>query len=198
VAIRLVVALGFFAAAIAAAAAWLRTPEWADAPDLAAAGSLVPMLQVALSPVAGVLMRTAVLMTLLTAIDQMTAGWTRRRVPAIAGLLVIGLLDAGLPAGTHYGGWFAGAALTAAALTAAYVTLLRFDLTMAPLAIGTMLASGVVMRGARQPFPGALIGSIAAAVLTVSLGWWLSGALARARATTSSAAAADAPVSLAG
>ena len=195
---RLGIALGFFAAGVAAIAAWLRTPEWADAPDLGAAGSLVPMLQVALSPVAGLLMRTAVLTTMLTAIDEMTSGWTRRRSLAIAGLVLIGLLDAGLPSGTHYGSWFAGAALTAAALTVAYITLLRFDLTMVPLAIGTMLAASVLMRGAGQPFPGALSGSIVAAALTVSLGWWWSGALARSRESTSSAVTVEAPVSLAG
>jgi hypothetical protein len=185
------IALGVVGAAVAAAAAWLKTPAWATAPDVAAAGTLIPLMQVAFSPLAGLFMRTAVLTTMLTGIDQMTSGWTRRRALGVAALVVIGLLDAGIPAGTNYGGWLAAGALSASALTVAYVTLMRFDLTIVPMTLGTLLAAGALMRGVQQTFPGALIGSIAAAVLTVLIGWWWSGALAGARARLVPAVVAD-------
>ena len=60
--------------------------------------------------------------------------------------------------------------------------MLRGDLTMIPIALGTMMATGVLMRGAQRPFPGALPGAVAAAVLTALLAWWLHRALRRWRA----------------
>jgi hypothetical protein len=64
--------------------------------------------------------------------------------------------------------------LIAGALTLAYVTVLRFDLTLVPVALGTMMAAGAILRGLQRPFPGALPGSLLAAVLTALLAyWWL-------------------------
>jgi len=64
--------------------------------------------------------------------------------------------------------------LTAVALAAAYATLLRFDLTLVTVALGTMTAVGAIARGLQRPFPGALPGSILAAILAALLAyWWL-------------------------
>ena len=41
-------------------------------------------------------------------------------------------------------------------------------------------ALGALMRGAQRTFPGALPGSIVAAVLTLLLAWWLFSAVRRA------------------
>ena len=42
------------------------------------------------------------------------------------------------------------------------------------------MALGALMRGAQRTFPGALPGSIVAAVLTLLLAWWLFSAVRRA------------------
>ena len=47
-----------------------------------------------------------------------------------------------------------------AALILAYVTVLRFDLSMVPLAIGTMTAAGALARGVARAYPGALAGAV--------------------------------------
>ena len=179
--ISLGAAAGLFAAGIAAAAAWLRTPEWAATTDLSSLGTLAPIVQVAIGPITGLLTRMAVILAMLTAIDHVTSGWTRWRVTSCAALALVGLLAAGVPAGSHYAGWLAAGFATAAGLVAAYVTLLRFDLTMVPVALGTMAAVEALARGVQRPFPGALGGSAIAAVVILLVGWWWSRALGRSR-----------------
>ncbi len=159
----------------------LRTPEWAETINIAAVGSFVPALAVALEPLAGFLTRAAVLLSLLVSVQHITLGWTRRRVLAGASVALVGFLGAGAPAGSQLAGWIAAGLLLAAGLLGAYATLLRADLTLIPIALGTMMAIGVLMRGAERAFPGALPGALAAAVLTAVLAWWLFRTLRRRR-----------------
>ena len=78
-ALRLGVAAGLFAAAVSFAAAALRTPDWAAAPAVGPLGTYVPVLGVAIDPIAGFITRLAVLGSLFTFVHVWTAGWTRRR-----------------------------------------------------------------------------------------------------------------------
>jgi hypothetical protein len=180
-ALRLGVAAGVFGAAAGAAAAWLRTPVWAQVPEFSAFGTLLPAPQVMLNPVPGLLTQMAVLLAALLAVDAMTAGWTRRRTLALVTLAVIGFLAAGAPAGAGLGRWATSGLVTAIALLAVYVTLLRFDLTMVPLAVGTMAAVGAIAQGAQRPFPGALAGALIGAPVLMLVAWWWFRALRRWR-----------------
>jgi hypothetical protein len=188
-ALRLGVAVGIFGGAAAAGAALLRSPAWLRAPDVAAAGTVVPLLQSALDPITRVMMASALLLAATVTVDQLTAGWSRRRVAGGALLAIVGIAAAGVPQSVHLGGWALGALTIAAALVVAYVSVLRFDLTMVPLALGTMTAVGALVRAAERPYPGALIGIVAGAALAWVLGWWWFKALRRARPT----AVADLP-----
>jgi hypothetical protein len=49
------------------------------------------------------------------------------------------------------------------------------------MAVGTMIAVGALAQGAQRAYPGALAGSIAAAVLALLVGWWCFAMLRRAR-----------------
>jgi hypothetical protein len=69
----------------------------------------------------------------------------------------------------------------AAALIIVYVTLLRFDLTLVPVAIGTMTVVSSIGRGLGRTYSGALAGSLLAAVIVAGLAWWWFRALRRAR-----------------
>ena len=133
---RVAIAVGLFGAAVAAAGGWLRMPAWARVPDLAALGTIVPILQLAIDPITGFLTRTAVILSTLVSLDRFTSGWTERRLPAIAAVVVIGFLAAGMPIGVHLRGWLLAGALTSLGFTLVSLTALRFDLTMVPLVAG--------------------------------------------------------------
>jgi hypothetical protein len=62
---------------------------------------------------------------------------------------------------------------------------LRFDLTMVPIALGTMTGLGALIRAAERPYPGAVFGIAAGAALAWLLGWWWFRALRRARGNVS-------------
>ena len=181
-ALRLGVAAGLFGAGVSFAAAALRTPDWAAAPAVGPLGAYVPVLAVAIDPIASFLTRLAVLGSLLAFVHVGTAGWTRRRALGAIALAAAGFLGAGAPAGMHAGGWALAGLIFAAALPFVYVTLLRADLTMVPVALGTMMTLGVLAGGAERPFPGALAGSILAAILLAAISWMWFRALRRARA----------------
>jgi uncharacterized membrane protein len=127
-------------------------------------------------------MTSAVLVSAMVTIDHLTHGWQRRRWLGILFLALVGLAAAGVPAGLALTGWLLGAVVIMAAAIAAYVTLLRFDPTMVPLAVGTMVAVTTLIRGAERAYAGALTGSIAGAVIAAALGWCWFRLLRRARA----------------
>jgi len=181
-ALRLGIAAGAFGAAVAFGAAALRTPEWAGAPAVGPLGAYVPVLAVAIDPIAGFITRLAVLGSLFAFVQVWTAGWTRGRALGGIAIAAAGFLSAGAPPGIHLGGWALAGLVSAAGLLAAFVTLLRADLTMVPLTLGTMMAIGVLAGGAQRPFPGALAGSILAAIVLGVVSWWWFRALRRARA----------------
>lgn len=187
-ALHLGIASGIFGAAAAAAAGLLRAPAWANAPEVAAAGTVVPILQAALDPLTRVLMTSAILLPTMLTVDQWTSGWTRRRIAGAAALVLTGVAGAGVPESVHVLGWLTAAAAIAAALIVAYAGVLRFDLTMVPLALGTMTALSTLVRGAERAYPGALVGAFAGAALSWALGWWWFTALRRARARAALAA----------
>jgi hypothetical protein len=180
-ALRLGAAAGFFAAAITAGAGWLRTPAWARFPDLNPLGSAIPTLQVMIDPLPGLLSRTAVILATAITIDRLMSAGSHRRALAVAAIVVIGFLAAGAPPGLSMRGWSMASLVTAAGFAVVYLTLLRYDLTMVPVALGTMAMVAALARGMEGAFPGVLIGSIVAAFLSVAIAWWWFRALRQAR-----------------
>jgi hypothetical protein len=178
---RLGAAAGAAGAAVLAIVGSLKTPDWARAADVGALSAYVPILQLAIDPLSGLLMRIAIVVTIVATVDRLTAGWTRRRTPGAIVFVLFGVLAAGPPQGSSIALWAASGLLISAALLAAYVTLLRADLTMLPLALAVMAAMAGALGGAERPFPGALAGSLVGAALTLALGWWWFRLLRRAR-----------------
>ncbi len=171
--LQLGLAAGLSGAAVTLVATSLRTPVWAQVPDVSPLGTVMPLLQVAIDPIAVLLTRAAVLMTTMALVERLTAGWTRRRVPGAIVLAVIGLLGAGVPAGHSLGGWLMAGALFAITLPVLYATVLRFDLRSVPIALGAMAIVSVLARGSQGAFPGALAGAVAAAIMAALVAWWL-------------------------
>jgi hypothetical protein len=133
----------------------------------------------AFDPITSFMTGLAVVMTAFIAMDRLSAGWTRRRPIAIALLAALGFLAGGVPAGSAIGGWAIGGAVTAVALVIVYVTLLRFDPTLVPLALGTMAVIKQLGAIAQPPFPAAVPGAILAMVVLAMLSWWWSRLLRR-------------------
>jgi Type II CAAX prenyl endopeptidase Rce1-like len=177
------IAGGLFGAAVAFASTWLRTPSWAHTADMSSMGTFVPVLDVTLDPLSGLITRTAIIVTFLAGVNLITYGWTRRRALGAMALIVIGFLAGGPPIGSHLGGWAVSGLVLAAGLVVAYIFLLQADLTMVPIALATMIAVGTIVRGAQQPFPGALPGAILGAIGIALLAWWMFRALRRVRGT---------------
>jgi hypothetical protein len=172
--VQLGIAVGLLGAAAGAVAAWLKTPAWAQFPAIGSLGTLLPVAAEAIDPISGYLTRLAVLIASLLVIEKITQSWTRRRAAGLITIAAIGFLSVGVPSPGHIGGWALAGALVAGVLTLAYVTALRFDLTLVPVALGTMMAAGTILKALRGPFPGALAGSLLAAILTGLLAyWWL-------------------------
>jgi hypothetical protein len=101
---------------------------------------------------------------------------------ALVALGIIGMLAGGLPAGADLAGWAAGGIVLGVTLAVLYAALLRFDLTQVPIAIGTMAVVTTLARGGQRAHPGALAGSMLAAVMVSAIAWWWFDALRRARA----------------
>ena len=191
---RLGVAAGVVGAAIAAVAAWLRTPDWARTADVTPLGTMAPFVAIALEPVAGYLTRLAVIIATLTGIHRFTSGWSRRRALGALLILIVGFLGglAGrLPFGTVDRRWRADGVRLARDV---YVLLLRADLTMTPLTLGTMVAISALSRGLSHSSPLALPASVVAAVVVGALAWWWFRALRKGvRRAEAGVAAADVP-----
>ncbi len=186
-ALRLGVALGLFGAGIGVAAAALRTPSWATAAYVEPLGSFMPWLDLAVDPITAFMTRIAVVMSLFAFVHAGTSGWTRRRVPWALAIVGVGMFAGGPPSGLHLAGWLLAALLTAGALLVTYVTLVRADVTMVPMAIGTLAAMAALARGIGRSFPGALPGAILAAAVTLAVAWWWFRAIRRARAGAAAA-----------
>jgi hypothetical protein len=178
------VAGGFFGAALTVLAAWLRTPAWAQTSDVSSLGTYLPLIDLPIDPLTGLLNRIAVVATFLAGVSLVTHGWTERRVLGTIMILVVGFLGAGAPAGSFVTGWAAAGALLAMGLVVAYVFLLRADLTIVPIALGTMVAFSALARGAQRVFPGALAGSVIAVIVIAATTWWAFRALRAYRPTT--------------
>jgi len=163
---------GCVGAAFAAAAAAVRAPVWARVPALDAAAAAVPLVAAVTGPLGGFMTRMAIVTATLAMIDRACASFTRRRALSVAALAAIGFLAGGTPAGSHAGGWAIAGLLTAAALAILYIGLLRFDITLVPLALAVMSAIGILARGAEPAYPGALAGSILGAAALIALGWF--------------------------
>jgi hypothetical protein len=181
----LAIAGGCVGAAFAAVAAAVRAPEWARMPAIDPLGATMPLAQTVLEPLSGFMTRMAIVTATLATIDRICGSWTRRRVASLAVLVAIGFLAGGMPAGSHAGGWAVAGVIMAGALAVLYIGLLRFDITLVPLALAVMSAIGILARGAERPFPGALAGAIMAAAALVLLGWWWFLALRTSRSLTS-------------
>jgi hypothetical protein len=176
-AVALGVAAGLVAVAAAAAVGAAGEPPW---PNVSLLGSYSPILKAATGNVARFMLRTVTLIVLLSAIDRLTHGWTTRRVWAAILLIVTGAALGGAPAPHTMVEWLVTAAVSGFTLLAAYVWLLRFDLSLTPIALATLVGAAYLHDGILGA-GGGLPGSAAGIAVTTLTAWWLFSTLRRAR-----------------
>ena len=137
------------------------TPPWAN---YAAAGASSPLLGAALGPVSGLLTTTLFLLLVCTVTARWTVGWTRRTRLFSLLFVLLGFLGA---TGTSRGiiAWVASGLVVGVLLLGAYRLVLRYDLTVLPVAVATLLILGQARHVAFEAYPGAVAGRIGAIVV---------------------------------
>ena len=187
-AIQLALALGALAAGASVVAGLMPSdvaPEW---PAFSGADSYLPLAAAALRPVTGYIATTAVLMLLFGAADKLTHQWTRRTALLGALAIVTGLLLHGMNPGPEPALWAVSGTVTGLLMLAAYVFVLRFDITLTPVAVAAMVILGRIPEGLHRAFPGALPGTALGIVVIAMISWWWFTALRRERGGTDEAA----------
>jgi hypothetical protein len=131
-------------------------------------------LDASLDPVGRLIMQTALLLLVFVAVDRFTNGWTRKRELFSALLILLGMILAGARSVETLPVWILSGLLMGVLLLLAYIFVLRFNLTLVPLAVSVMILLGEVKQGVVQPIPAALPGAIIAIVLTTLFAlYWL-------------------------
>lgn len=163
-------ALGIGAAAVGSLMGSHAAPQW---PAFGAANSYLPFAAAALGPIAGYVTATAALMLIFGAADGLTHGWTRQTLLGGVLLVVVGIVlrGAGL-AGQGPAIMVATGMVTGLAMLAAYVFVVRFHMTVVPLAVATMVILGQLPESANNAYPGAASGSLLGAVIIAVISWW--------------------------
>jgi hypothetical protein len=173
------VALGALAAGVLAAAAALRPTDGPAAGSYAAAANLLPGLALVAAPAASLVSRTALFLLVVGGVDRLTRGWTVKKVLGGLCLVAVGLLLGGGPP-RDLTGWALSGLVAGALLFAAWLYVVRFDLSVVPPAMGTMLVLSLVREGMYQAYPGATLGATLGVVVTVAMTWWWFAELRRA------------------
>jgi MFS family permease len=137
-------------------------PTW---PDLGAASAYVPWLSVGLGPLRDWIARTAMVLFVVSLLNALTAGWTRRRAVASLLVVIVGWVMTGTSQADTVTMWLLSGLLAGIVFSLTCVFVLRLHPWSTPFAAATMTALGTIREGAFQAHPGALAGSILAIVL---------------------------------
>ena len=143
-------------------------PPWSDF-SFASAG--LAWLATAIAPVERFIVFTLAALLIVRSANSFTAHGARRRIPAAAGLFLIGLLLAPGPVPGDVMSWWLKGAIAGVVLLASYFTILRaYPLLVVPAAAALSLPP-VVASGLQGAYYGALIGSLLATAGILAIAW---------------------------
>ncbi len=136
-------------------------PPWAD---YAAADTYAPLLGTALGPLTGLLTTTLLLLLVCAVTGRWTSGWTGRTRLFSLLLVLLGFMGAtGAASGIIV--WLASGLVVGMLLLVAYRFVLRYDLTVLPVAVATSFILEQAQGLTFEAYPGAVAGRIGAIVL---------------------------------
>jgi membrane protease YdiL (CAAX protease family) len=132
------ISLGALVAGLAALAVTVSTqaPSW---PELGPASAQIPWLASGLGPIVGWLTGTTLLLLVVALINAATKGWTCRKVPFSILLVLLGLMLVGSEGIETIPLWLVSGLGAGVVLWAVYVTVLRFNMTLLPVALATAM-----------------------------------------------------------
>jgi len=142
-------------------------PAW---PSLGEAGARLPLLATAVGPIGGWIGGTVFLLLVYAIVDAVSQGWVKKRLLMTATLVAAGFMIAGADGLQTVPRWVAEGALSGLVIWLAYVFVFRRHMALVPVAAAAISAVSILREGALRAYPGALSGSITAAILTVIIG----------------------------
>ena len=145
-------------------------PLWASYSPTQA---FLPILDPALGALARYLGITAALLLIFTAVDRFSQGWQRRRIPASAGLIGLGLV-AQTMGSEPLSQWMISGLALGIVFWAVYRFAVRIDLALLPLATASASALSLLQEGSYRTYPLSVAAATlaTASVLTAGLLWW--------------------------
>ncbi|MEE3278977.1 MAG: hypothetical protein VX211_04230 [Pseudomonadota bacterium] len=102
--------------------------------------------------------------------NYVSKGWTRWKIPTLAGLFLVGGLAMNSGGGSDLSTWAISASLSGVTATLGYWLLIRRDLAVVPIIVATTICWSVIAN-LGQPYPGALIGNSVAALFVAAMAW---------------------------
>lgn len=145
------------------------SPPW---PQVMAAGTLMPMVAGLLNSVTAYALSTALVLFLYTSFSSWTRGFTTRKAPAVASLLVLGALVGGATTGGSVAAWAASAAVSALLLAGVFLMAARHDLSVVAVATAVVTMGQATDVALSAPYPGASVGGVLAIAAVAVLAWW--------------------------
>jgi len=143
-------------------------PTWAK---YEAAGSYLPIIEVALSPLKLFVILSAVILLLFASIDKLTKNWTYRRVFYAACMITFWLaFVAVIDDNISY--WLVKGFSTGILLFLFYIIVFRFHLAIIPFVTASMVILDVFQKSIYNAHPGAIPGGVLAITLTGLLSYY--------------------------
>jgi membrane protease YdiL (CAAX protease family) len=170
-------ALGAAAAGTMTVAKSLAAPSYPSWADYAPAATLLPVIEAAFTPLVTFVLSTALVLLLFIAVDRFTSWWTERRALLTMGLLLFGIAVVGLSFSENLLYLLVAGLVVGFFLIASYIGLVRFELSIVPIAVGLYQALYVIEEGAKRAYAAALPGAILAALLMIWISILWSGSL---------------------
>ncbi len=141
-------------------------PAWLN---YAPAQTWMPFLSEATSAPIAFLVRATTLCIALVLAHQLTRGWTRQRVLVGVALFAFGTFAGQAGYAATPAAFLAQGAISGALLLVLYGLALRFDLTLIPVMVATMVVLATIRAGLAQAHGMALVGSLAGAALVAAI-----------------------------
>ena len=173
-------AMGFFAAGVLALIGLVSPdlePFW---PGSGALNEMIPLLFYFISPLKSLVMTSALLLFIFSAVSFLTRGWTCRRGQFSVLLIFFGVVISGSQGASDLVSWVISGLLTGLAILAAYVYLIRYSPAVIPPAVAALMILGQAREVYIQPGILSISGFIITAAVLAAVSYlWASHGFSR-------------------